>query len=534
MTQSQSRNRGHSEERKTIALLLPDLVDCAADSEALGQTLRTAPSATRVLVCIPDSPAEPLLSAVAAIDVDTQVLFGHEVEKAGARVTVVRAPPGMSRNDLIEFALALSDVVLISTRHENKRWARHASKNLGKTLVAVGSPLHRLSSEALDVTSGLDPEGRGWHVLGGCIFGRLEQAMLEFLALFGRGGERRKNRIWRSFWPRWWPVSYFAPEGWEESCPDEAAAAKDSHLTGCFEAMDRSALYGSHIHRDITWAAHFGVACAVLFAVLGYVGSHYLRFAVLEFVSLLFAGSVIWARFIKLQERWTACRLGAEQLRIARMSLPLLVLPRALATADAENIGDDAVDYELSALVQVKRAVRQQGLPHVDYSSVPAVEAARWLKLVVNDQIRYHERNLQTLERAEVTLNAISTMIFLASLITVALPLFVPSLRHSATESPFLSRDSYLVLSAAGPAFVAALHGAGMRLGFVHRAALSHDMKKQLADIAQSLDALVKSGASSTSAWHEVRALAYAAAEAMGAENSSWHRLVRRYRDELP
>lgn len=73
-----------------------------------------------------------------------------------------------------------------------------------------------------------------------------------------------------------------------------------------------------------------------------------------------------------------------------------------------------------------------------------------------------------------------------------------------------------------------------MRLGFVHRAALSRDMKKQLAEIAQSLDALIKSAASSTSAWHEVRALAYAAAEAMGAENSSWHRLVRRYRDELP
>lgn len=533
MIQSYARNRGHSEQRKTIALLLPDLVDCAVESDALRQTLRAAPSETRLLVCIPDSPAEPVLSAVAAIDVDKQVLLGHEVEKPEVGLTVLRAPPGMSRNDLIEFALALSDVVLISTRHENKRWARHASKNLGKTLVAVGSPLHRLSSEVPDVTSGLDPETSGWLAWGRFGFGRFEQAVLEFLALFWWDGEKRKNRLHRSFLPGWRPVSYFAPECWKESCPDEAAAAKDSDLASSFEAMDRSALYGSHIHRDITWAAHFGVASAVLFAVLGYIGSHHVRFAVLEFVSLLLAASVIWARVIKLQERWTACRLGAEQLRIARMSLPLLVLPRALATSDAENVGADDVDYELSALAQVKRAVRQQGLPHVDYGSLPAVEAARWLQLIVADQIRYHERNLQTLERAEVTLNVISTLIFLVSLITVALPLFVPSLRHFATES-FLSRDSYLILSAAGPAFVAALHGAGMRLGFVHRAALSHDMKKQLTEIAQSLDALVKSGASSTSAWHQVRALAYAAADAMGAENSSWHRLVRRYRDELP
>lgn len=534
MIEPHSRNRRPSEQRAAIALLLPDLVDCAVEADALMQTLRAAPSGTRLLVCVPESPAEPLLSAVAAIDIDTQFLLGHEVEKAQVGATVVTAPPGMSRNDLIEFALALSDIVLISARHENKRWARHASKNLGKTLVAVGAPLHRLSSEVLDVTSGLDPEASGWLAWGRFGFGRFEQAVLEFLALFWWDGEKRKNRLHRSFLPGWRPVSYFAPERWKESCPDEAATAKDSHLTSSFEAMDRSALYGSHIHRDITWAAHFGVACAVLFAVLGYVGSHHLRFAVLELVSLLLAASVIWARWIKLQERWTACRLGAEQLRIARMSLPLLVLPRALATSDSENVGDDNVDYELSALAQVKRAVRQQGLPHVDYGSLPAVEAARWLELIVADQIRYHERNLQTLERAEVSLNAISTVIFLVSLITVALPLLVPSLRHSAAESPFLSRDSYLILSAAGPAFVAALHGAGMRLGFVHRAALSHDMKKQLTDIAQSLDALVKSGASSTSAWHQVRALAYAAAEAMGAENSSWHRLVRRYRDELP
>lgn len=533
MIQSRSGDDGPSERRNMIALLLPDLVDCAAESGALRETLRTAPSETRLLICIPESPAEPLLSAVAAVDIDTQFLLGHEVEKVETGAFVVKAPPGMSRNDLIEFALALSDVVLVSTRRDDKRWARHASKNLGKTLVAVGAPLHRLASELVDVTSGLDPEASG-QALGRCIFGRLEQAMLEFLALFGRDGEKRKNRLWRSFRLRWRPVSYFAPECWEGSCPDEAAAAKDSQLTSYFEAMDRSALYGSYIHRDITWAAHFGVAFAVLFAVLGYIGGHHVRFAVLEFVSLLAVASVVWARRIKLQERWTACRLGAEQLRIARMSLPLLVLPRALATADAENAGDDKVDYEFSALAQVKRAVRQQGLPHVDYSSLPAVEAARWLQLIVVDQIRYHERNLQTLERAEVMLNAISTVIFLASLMTVALPLFVPPLRHFVAESPFVSRASYLILSAAGPAFVAALHGAGMRLSFVHRAALSRDMKKQLAEIAQALDALIKSAASSTSAWHEVRALAYAAAEVMGAENSSWHRLVRRYRDELP
>jgi hypothetical protein len=80
----------------------------------------------------------------------------------------------------------------------------------------------------------------------------------------------------------------------------------------------------------------------------------------------------------------------------------------------------------------------------------------------------------------------------------------------------------------------AALHGAGTRLGFVHRAALSREMQKQLSDIFHSLDELIRTAASSTTAWHDVRALAYEAAKAMGVENTSWHRLVRRYRDELP
>lgn len=88
--------------------------------------------------------------------------------------------------------------------------------------------------------------------------------------------------------------------------------------------------------------------------------------------------------------------------------------------------------------------------------------------------------------------------------------------------------------TAAGPAFAAALHGAGMRLGIVHRAALSREMKKRLKDISNALDALIRSGKTSPRAWQEVRELAYEAAEAMGAENSSWHHLVRRYRDELP
>jgi len=47
-------------------------------------------------------------------------------------------------------------------------------------------------------------------------------------------------------------------------------------------------------------------------------------------VLLLIVALVLSARLARLQDRWTACRLGAEQLRIARMCLPLLMAPPAL------------------------------------------------------------------------------------------------------------------------------------------------------------------------------------------------------------
>ena len=61
---------------------------------------------------------------------------------------------------------------------------------------------------------------------------------------------------------------------------------------------------------------------------------------------------------------------------------------------------DERVDYQLAALAQVRRAVRQQGLPCVDYDGT--TPAGAWLAApIVADQTHYHESNHITLERAE-------------------------------------------------------------------------------------------------------------------------------------
>ncbi len=98
-------------------------------------------------------------------------------------------------------------------------------------------------------------------------------------------------------------------------------------------------MYGSYIHRDLIWATHFAAAFAVFAAVAG-IALEILVVLLgwLEFIALVFVLSLIFAsRHFALRDRWTACRLGAEQLRIARMSLPLLVLPSALATTNTTS-----------------------------------------------------------------------------------------------------------------------------------------------------------------------------------------------------
>ena len=123
-------------------------------------------------------------------------------------------------------------------------------------------------------------------------------------------------------------------------------------------------------------------------------------------ILLLVAGSVILARMMALQERWTACRVAAERLRVARICLPLTVVPGFLLRPDvpwrdlgSPRLARAAALAERGEAEEVKRAVRDQGLPVT--ANVPNLRAdAACLQVMVKDQHRYHRRNVRKLERA--------------------------------------------------------------------------------------------------------------------------------------
>jgi hypothetical protein len=249
-----------------------------------------------------------------------------------------------------------------------------------------------------------------------------------------------------------------------------------------------------------------------------------LGWGTLELLALaLVAAMVIGARGYTLHARWTALRLGAEQLRIAMMSMPLLVLPSALATEDKEpdpaSHASKEAEFGFVALAQVKRTVRAHGLPRLRPGLTPA-DAADWLQLIVHDQLDYHRKNHRKLAHAEHRLRRLTQLIFLVGVVAV--------LGHFFIVTKWL-----LLGTAAAPAFAAAFHGTGTRLGIADRAELSTEIEVELDKIEKEL-AQVKAMPPGAEAWAEVRRLAFEAAEAMGRENSSWHNLVRRYPHELP
>ena len=219
-----------------------------------------------------------------------------------------------------------------------------------------------------------------------------------------------------------------------------------------------------------------------------------------------------------------ACRLGAEQLRIARMSLPLLVLPSALATTITTEAGDThstkEAEFGSRALEEVKRAVRDQGLPRLAAPLKPP-EAAAWVHCIVADQIAYHRRNHSKLDRVESWMSV--------------------GHRSALLHRAYCGRGS--LGDSLGMAAAVYRRWAGIRRGLAWRGNAARHRAPRGAEpgdgtTLQQIDAnlikLMDGTHSAENPESEVRRLAFAAAEAMGSENRSWHGLVRRYRDELP
>ncbi len=525
-----------------VILLAPEVFGDNPDTECLRIATIREGRAIRVLVRIkhdekdgedaqfafaksladPARKLEILVGALARLPDDWQLPF-------------VRMPPGSSDKELDEVALALSDVVMVDASGFGQAIVTRA-RELEKTLIEAKDQTPCMAPSA-SVTRGLDPDSGYWCRMGRHIFGRAEQAALRCLEFDWLGtrvkwSRRSWSRLLAPLGPKWRPVTYYDDPNLPDAFPDAKMRECASPLISHFGLLDRAALFGSYMQRDQIWVTHGLAAFAVLAAVMAILEPKDHEWVRLEFVLLIAIAVLVWlTRRFRLQDRWTACRLGAEQLRIARMCLPLLVVPDFLSTVDHRSdrgaSPTQARDITLDVVSEVKRVVRDHGLPLLPSDFQPA-QAARSVLFVVSDQIGYHETNHRSLETAEARLRFLTKLVFLGVLLCV----LVKIVHHEWHCLPYF--EWIPLAAAAGPAFAAALHGAATRLGIVQRIALSEVALRDLRPIRDGLTDIIGKVSHTNEDWLAISNLTLRAARAMGQENTSWHGQVRLQREGFP
>ncbi|UAK24308.1 hypothetical protein [Sphingomonas nostoxanthinifaciens] len=477
-------------------------------------------------------PIERLVPAnIAVPDICARIIHFSLADNAGAPIDPLA---GGSSDEIEAFGLMLSDAVLQPAEASGRALAEIA-RQLGKPLVelaAIGAPV-ALQIDAAAVAmlrrlAALDPaEAGGMRGFVRRSAGRVDTVITEAAAFVGKlAAERGRHASPPSSHLRklvdalrpcrpWSTAEYFAPGDWPDKCPSHPVL-HDGPVALSFAWLDRAALAGARQYRDLVWMIHLLAFFAVFAAAAGYLrGEEDWQWPVAEFVTLLLIGGLFAAMIrSRLQYRWTACRIGAEQLRIARMCLPLLVVPRILLSPDrsvrAEPRHDDAAhrpDEAAVALAEVKRVIREEG-PSALRRGMTIVGAADWLRCIVADQRDYHRKNHDRLHAVERAIRRINVLIFAAVLLAVAAHLF-------GVHLPAL-----LLLTAGGPALAAALHGAAGRLEIARRNDLSRAYAVKLDDVVQKLDAIIAAG---SGAWSALRELVVGAADAMGSEADAWH-----------
>jgi hypothetical protein len=528
-----------------VVLVAPEFLVGDADTELVRTTLKSAVGDVRLLARVRCKSGLGRASEMTAAGLAMDVLLAADLLPdddlpPNLAASVVGMPPGTSVAELNDLALALSDMLLTGPGLFADPELLELAREQQKPIIPAGDGLPPLPIRHPDIAGWLQTQRSHWHNFGCHFAGRVEQFWLELFAFNWRGradggGRHSRERLRRCLSRRWstfWPP-YFAPEDaddeaqdWRKLAPDTKASNDHALIVRHFNSLDHSALYGAFLHRDLIWIAYFASAFAVFAAVMGSLP--FFKFGLLwpavELVTLLsIVGIIFVLRRTHLQDHWTACRLAAEQLRIARLCLPLFVVPSVLRSADQLPSGFPV--FTVRALQEVKRAVRDQGLPRPRKAFTPT-QAAAWLDLIVQDQAVYHANNERRLEHAEKRLHDWAAGAFLLAVLAV-LAHFLPQMPEVV---PYL-----LIPTAAGPAGAASLHGVRTRLGVVHRIALSRETEAELNAIHVRLDQFRRNLGDMTPerAWLEIRTLAIRASTAMGSENTSWHNLVRREKDDI-
>ena len=355
---------------KTIVLIVP--AKGMDDAAGLRASLAAPGRGARVLLCIPKGADQSLAASVATRwrqwAQTRKFLLHAQAPELSTGAFELHAPADMSHDDQIEFALALFDVVLKIERFRTT--ASAAAQSLQSRSFGSASRFLAFSRAAASPRAstpsgpaGFQTDNRCWDASSR----RLSRYSLSDACGWNKEGRTESTKRLKQCFPQGVESpSLFRSGEWQASHriePRSWTQPRDRHpfLT----QWTGGAVWVLHPPRSDFWATHFAAAFAVFAAVAGLLwkswswfwGRHRVRRLLsaepdFRLAPLLAAGPL------------TAYRLGATA-GIARMSLPLGVAIGAQQRTRPASVQPRQQGNRIGALAleEVKRAVRDQGLP---------------------------------------------------------------------------------------------------------------------------------------------------------------------------
>ena len=330
------------------------------------------------------------------------------------------------------------------------------------------------------------------------------------------------------------PIGAYRGQAWLAST---SLLAPTPALDARFDAADIAATVAAGKHRSSAWVSAMASTTAVFAAVVGAIrlwsGEHGAVWAVLELTLIALVVSILWrAKQKQWHSRWIGSRFIAEQLRYARMGLPLLALTKSQRESWSRVMVDAHGVNQLVALSSdlrsVQMTVTQLGLPEplVDGPYVAASAEALprlrdYVLSVVKDQIGYHERTHNEQHAIQHVLHTFSLALFCLTGAAVA--------GHFFLHAPWL-----LIFTAYFPALAAGIHGLTTTLEVSRVADQSRATAAALRDLHEAISNVLTAESSAWRQWLQLRHLTLLSAEIMSDENSQWQKLVTHQKPGLP
>jgi hypothetical protein len=330
------------------------------------------------------------------------------------------------------------------------------------------------------------------------------------------------------------PLSAYRGPAWEGS---KELVQPTPNLDQPFDNADVAASIAAGKHRSSAWISSMASTGAVFAAVAGaihlWVQPHAAFWSVLELVLVALIVSLLW-RSQKKQwhTAWISSRFLAEQLRYARMGLPLMVVGKTLTEPAFAVFPNSNREHELCLvsedLYKIQDALSNSGLPvtpngqpYVAASSQNLVKIQEYVLSVIKDQTTYHQRVHHEHHSVEHVLHRLSMVLFTLTAIAIG--------AHFWLHAEWL-----LIFTAFFPALAAGIHGLSTSLEIARLSEQSEATADQLEDLHVAIESVLEGGATRWQKWIHLRHLTLLASEVMSDENSQWQKLVTHQKPKLP